>query len=174
MAIAGEIHLAHGTPDAWVGLGTGHLFFSQSDGGLYFRNSLTGAIVCVACGGAGVFLASAVGTWTVPSGVTVGDVVYSTGADTGDLATNTILSTVRGIVGVVTAKPTLTTATIAYAGELAFFAGLTPGATYYLGTLGSITTNPPGTPGSVIRRIGIAKNSTTLVINLGEPVELAT
>jgi len=173
MAIAGEIHLGHGTPDAWVGVGTGHLFFSQADGGLYFRNSLTGAIVCVACGGAGVFLASAVGTWNVPSGVAVGNVVYSTGPDSGDVATNTLISTVRGIVGIVTAKPTLTTATVAYAGELGFFVGLIPAATYYLGTLGSITTTPPAVPGAVVRRIGTAKNSTTLIMNLGEPVELA-
>jgi hypothetical protein len=109
---------------------------------------------------------SGVGAYTVPVGVSVLDVVYITGAFAADRADNTSLGTTPGI-GVVIAKPLATTATVAYFGEVAGFVGLTPGAVYFLGTLGAIVTVAPGAPGNVIQRVGVAISGTTLLLNAG-------
>lgn len=111
-------------------------------------------------------ITSAVGAYTVPAGVAVGDLVYVTGAFAADRADNTSLGTTPA-VGVVIVKPTGTTATVAYVGEVAVFAGLTPGAVYYLGLLGALTTTAPGTPGNVVQRVGVAADGTTLLLNPG-------
>jgi len=116
------------------------------------------------------YIASAPGGFAVPVGVAVGDVVYATGIDTADKADNAGIATARSIPGVVIAKPTPTSATVCYAGEAAVYAGLTAGATYYLGTAGALTTTAPVLSPTVARRIGVAKNATTLVVGLGEPI----
>lgn len=113
-------------------------------------------------GGSGVI--SNPGAWTVPGTVSVGDVVYGTGAFTADQADNTSTATAPAL-GVVIAKPLATTATVQYLGETAAFAGLTPGAMYYLGTSGGITTVAPNTPGNVVQRLGIAADANTLILN---------
>ncbi len=96
----------------------------------------------------------------------VGDVVYVTGSFTADQADNTSIATAPSI-GVVIAKPLATTATITYFGEASVFAGLTPGAIYYVGTLGAITTSPPVTAGNVVQRVGVAADANTLIVNPG-------
>lgn len=121
-------------------------------------------------GASSPFIASTPGDYTVPVGVAVGDVVYSTGANAAAQADQAGIATARGVLGVVTAKPTPGTATVLYAGEASVFAGLTPGATYYLGAAGAITTVAPVASGTVVRRVGVARNATTLVVGLGEPV----
>lgn len=47
---------------------------------------------------------------------------------------------------------------------------LVPGATYYLGAAGTMSTTPPES--GFWQRIGVAKNSTTLVLKLSEPIKL--
>lgn len=118
---------------------------------------------------------STVGGWSVSSGVGLNVIMYSTGADSADLADNGSMNTAQDVVGVVVDKPTSTTATIAHEGEVSGFSGLTPDAIYYLGTTGGITDtplDPNANPGKVHLRVGVAKNSTTLVLHLGEPIEL--
>ena len=114
---------------------------------------------------------SGVGTWNVPSSVAIGDLVYHTGvAASADRADNASILTTPAL-GVVIAKPSAITATVAYPGEISGFSaltidmmlGLTPGVLYFLGTLGVITAAAPSTIGSVVQRIGVAKDSNTLV-----------
>lgn len=122
-------------------------------------------------GAAPPYTASGAGSWTVPAPVAVGDVVQVTGSNTADAADSGTSFTGLGVVGVVIAKPTAVTATILFNGEASVFAGLTPGAAYYLGAAGAVSLVPTLAPsGSIMQRIGYAKNATTLVVDLGEPV----
>ena len=123
-------------------------------------------------GGGGSAIVSAVGAWTVPAAVAVGDAVYVTGSFAADKADNTSLPTTPAI-GIVIAKPLATTATVAYAGEVTVLAGLTAGAVYYLGVAGAITTVAPGAPGNVIQRLGTAASATTLLL-IASPVDVVT
>jgi hypothetical protein len=111
-------------------------------------------------------VSSASGQFTVPSAASVNDLVYSTGAFTADRADNSATTTAPGI-GIVTAKPSSTTATLAYSGVVGGFTGLTPGADLFIGTLGAIIEAGalPTTPGSVVQKIGIAIDTTTLLLN---------
>ncbi|MDZ4754400.1 MAG: hypothetical protein SGJ11_07870, partial [Phycisphaerae bacterium] len=69
---------------------------------------------------------------------------------------------------------------VTYAGEFPWGAlggpPLTPGAVYYLGAAGALTTTPPASPpdpsGTVLLRVGYAKSVTVLVLSPGEPVVL--
>lgn len=57
-------------------------------------------------------------------------------------------------------------ATVQYVGELGGFVGLTPQAEYFAGVApGTISTSPPP-PGNIRRKVGIAKDATTLVIRI--------
>ena len=47
---------------------------------------------------------------------------------------------------------------------------LVPGAAYYLGMAGTMSTTPPES--GFWQRIGVTKNSTTLVLNFSEPIKL--
>ena len=107
------------------------------------------------------------GRWNVAVGVSVGNLVYATAAAfTAAQADNSGLATAPGM-GIVIAKPTPTTATVAYVGEVSVFAGLVPGSLYYLGTSGGIILGGalPGTPGSVVQRVGVAADANTLILN---------
>jgi hypothetical protein len=119
-------------------------------------------------------LESAAGAWIVPLSVSVGDVVYGTGTNTADRADNGSVTTGPAF-GVVTAKPTGVTATVAYLGEIGAFAGLTGGLDYWLGLLGAVTSVPldpqveAGT-GKISQYLGRAKNATTLIFDPGPDI----
>jgi len=100
----------------------------------------------------------------VDAGVAVGELVFVSGAFAADEADNTSLATGPAI-GVVVAKPTAVTATVAYRGQVGVFGGLTPGAIYYLGTAGGLTTSAPAAVGNVIQRIGVAADATTMILD---------
>lgn len=103
---------------------------------------------------------AAAGTYTCLSGDAVGDFVYVSAAstvakadadDTGKLP----------CIGVITSKPTATSAVVQTTGEVTL-SGLTAGAIYYLsGTAGSITATPVS---SHAVPIGVAKSTTVLVL----------
>jgi hypothetical protein len=124
-------------------------------------------------GGSNNLLMSLSGAWQ-QSGLTVGQAVIGSAiTDTATVATNATLSGATPFLGLVFATPTVGTATIAYYGEFPWSgAPLTPGAKYYLGIGGAITTTPPSTPGNVSLRIGFAKSATILMIFPGEPILL--
>ena len=102
------------------------------------------------------------GAFTVPIGVSVGDLVYLSGLDSADEADNSSSSTTPA-AAIVIEKPTSTTATLLYLGESSTFSGLTSGSPYFLDTAGGITLTSPTTTGSVIQVVGIAINTTTLL-----------
>jgi hypothetical protein len=101
-----------------------------------------------------------------PAGVAINDAVYVNGGDNVDRANATTIGTAP-VFGMVISKPTATTCNILYAGELTGFVGLVPGNVYYLNTInGGITNVAPTTSGNVVQKLGVARNSTTLVAQI--------
>jgi len=120
------------------------------------------------------------GAW-LQAGLSLRDAVYSTPvADTLGLADRANLATILPFVGLISSIPAPNTARVTYAGEFPWGAlggpPLTPGAVYYLGAAGALTTTPPASPpdpsGTVLLRVGYAKSVTVLVLSPGEPVVL--
>ena len=106
------------------------------------------------------------GIYTVPSGVLLYDVVRATGASTADKADASDETKVPGI-GIVVQKPDATTAVVQYVGEVKGLSSLVPGAVYFLSEIaGQITAIAPTASGAVAQRIGIAKDSTTLMLTI--------
>jgi hypothetical protein len=118
-------------------------------------------------------LQSAAGVYTVPGGVNVRDVVYLTGANTADVASNASEAT-GPAVAVVSSKPTGVTATLVYAGELGGFVGLTPGAVMYLGTAGAIIPvgSLPVAVGAVVQQVGAAIDANTMLFDFKQGITL--
>ena len=112
---------------------------------------------------------SVTGTYTDASGgtISVGSLVYISSDDSVNLASSNNEST-ADVVGIATAVSS-GNVTVQYAGEVSAFSGLSAGQTYYLNSTGGLTTS---TTESVVKKIGIAKNSTTLVISM-EPMILS-
>jgi len=116
---------------------------------------------------------SKVGEFTVPAGLTVGDIVYPSGNLAADKADNSSSATVPAVAMVVK-KPTATTATLLFMGRVDGLAGLTAGDELFLGTGGSIV-NASGLPsavGSYIQKIGDALSTTSMVFKPQLPVRL--
>ena len=106
------------------------------------------------------------GIYTVPSGVLLYDVVRSTGLNTADRADASDNSKVP-CIGIVVQKPDATTAVVQYVGEVKGLSSLVPGTVYFLSEIaGQITAIAPTADGSVVQRIGIAKDSTTLMLTI--------
>jgi hypothetical protein len=100
----------------------------------------------------------------------VGEFVYLEGEDLIGPADANSLATMP-CIGVVFEKPTETTATLQYIGDVGGFTGLIPDTTYYISTSvpGQIQSSlPAALPGqsAVLQRIGSARNSTTLILSL--------
>lgn len=107
---------------------------------------------------------SGFGIYSCPSSLVIGDVVYLSSPNSVDIA-DADNSSAQPLIGLVSNKISPTSAEIMYHGELDAFVGLVTGATYYLDiNPGFITNNPPSTLGSIIQRVGFAKNTTTLVV----------
>ena len=92
------------------------------------------------------------------------DVVYLSAADTVDQA-NAAAPTGNPLIGMVSGKINPIIAEVMQDGEIDGFNGLITGSTYYLDIVpGKITNIPPSTLGTVIQRVGFAKNPTTLIL----------
>lgn len=113
------------------------------------------------------------GEITVPTLAVLLDLLYASGAGAMARADNGSTATVPA-VAIVVAKPTSTTATVAYFGRVAGFAGLTPGAEYFVGTSGALVlaSGLPSAPGSVAQKIGTALDADALLFDPGEIVIL--
>lgn len=109
---------------------------------------------------------SGTGQWSVPAPVPVGALVRVSGPFQAALASNVAEASAPAI-GVVLAKPTPTTATLAYLGTIDLFAGLTLGADYFLGVNGAIVDagGLPVLPGEVVQLLGKAVSATSLLLN---------
>lgn len=103
-------------------------------------------------------------TYTCDSGIAVRDAVYLSSDDTVAKA-DADDETKQPLIGFVVSKPTSTSCIVKYSGELGGFTGLTIGVNQYLSeTPGEITTTAPTASGSIVQKVGFARNSTTLVI----------
>jgi hypothetical protein len=107
------------------------------------------------------------GIYNCASSISVSNVVYLMSTSTVGLAS--AMDATKLAIGVVSSKNSSTIAVVQYAGENGSFSGLTAGAEYYLSvTAGVATSVAPNTTGNVVQKIGFAKNSTTLVIEIDE------
>lgn len=104
------------------------------------------------------------GVYATTVGTAVRDIAYLSSSDTVEPADADDPGK-QPVVGFVKDKPTTVTATVQYSGELSGFSGLTPGSTYFMSTTpGQITEVAPSALGSIVQRVGFAKNATTLVV----------
>ena len=110
------------------------------------------------------------GSWSCTVTEQVGDAVFE------NVANSVRQSNASGtanmpVIGVIVSKPTPTTCIIARSGEVAVFVGLVVGQEYYASTTpGQLTTAVPTVTGQVAQYIGYARNTTTLVVQLRDPV----
>lgn len=142
----------------------------------YVFNPFTGTLDTIDDASAGIDISklqSAAGAYAVDTGVAVGELVYVTGSFAADEADNSSIST-GPAVGLVTSKPTTTTATVAFAGEVNVLSGLTAGSDYFMGTAGSVILAGalPTASGSVVQKLGVAVTTTILLLNIQLPVVL--
>ncbi|RLE64922.1 MAG: hypothetical protein DRJ47_06505 [Thermoprotei archaeon] len=65
--------------------------------------------------------------------------------------------------------------TVHFDGHNTQLTGLTPGTYYFLSdtTPGGVTDTPPSTSGCIAQRLGVAINSTTIDVEIEDPIELA-
>lgn len=96
--------------------------------------------------------------------VAIGDIVVPslTTDDTVEKLTSNVYSSL--VVGFVSAKPTTTTCKVRIMGVLSGFSGLTRGLPVFVSTSGTPTTTFPATGHRQV--LGLAKNATTIVINI--------
>jgi len=125
----------------------------------------TGGYVDITGGSGGATIDSTV--YGCPAGVSVNDAVNVTGVDTVDVADASVPSD-RPAIGLVVSKPSAVTCVVRYYGEMSSFAGLVAGSSYFLSDSapGGITVTAPVAIGSVVQRMGVARNGTTLVVQV--------
>lgn len=126
----------------------------------------TRVIVTISGGGAGSSAEAIEATFNCTATESVNDAVYLFAANDvrrADAASDTTAPS----IGIIKSKPTTTTCVIATDGELGGFSGLIAGDIYYLakGLPGGITNVPITGPG-ISQKLGEARNSTTLVLNV--------
>lgn len=100
------------------------------------------------------------------------DAVYASGADAVRRADCASMASMP-VVGFVISKPTGTTAWVLSEGDLDGFVGLTPGAFYYAAATGGISAVAPVVPGQIHQKLGWAKNTTTLHVEIEDPITVA-
>lgn len=96
----------------------------------------------------------------------VGDIVCldPSGSNKVIKASNTSTSTAPAI-GIIVSKPSTTTAVIRTGVESGGFVGIVAGATYFLGTSGTLTTTAPTATGTIVQSVGIGVSSTKVLID---------
>lgn len=111
-------------------------------------------------------LTSASGSFAVLAGTAIGDVVYVSGSNAAAVADNAAVATMPA-AAIIVAKPTATTATLAFSGLVGGLSGMTPGAKQYAGAAGALIEAGalPTTPGEVIQQVGVAITSTILLLD---------
>ena len=65
--------------------------------------------------------------------------------------------------------------TVYFDGHNTQLTGLTPGSYYFLSatTPGGVSSTPPNTSGYLAQRVGVAVSTTTIDVEIGDPIELA-
>lgn len=107
---------------------------------------------------------------TAGEALAAGDLVYITATSTVMKAdATTIAKAARGYV--LTSVLSASLATVYFDESNSAVTGLTPGATYYLGTSpGTVTTTAPTGTGNIVQPVGFASSTTNLHVNIKEPV----
>jgi hypothetical protein len=159
----------------WVD-GTGALRLKLGDAAFDLDGAVIGPGGVMAHGAAHVFngtdpipnIETLEDLWTCPVGVVVRDVVYETAANNCDRANANTIATMP-VIGVVISKPTPTSCIVARSGEVSGFVGLTADIPYFAGLIaGTISVTAPVGSGRVVQKVGYARNTTNLVVELGE------
>lgn len=150
---------------------TGTFVFVQEDGAIYAKPK-SGSY---ASGNRIVLIASGSGGLTdgifsnLASAVAVGNWVSKSGAANQVVLADATDATLPAF-GVVIDVIDTTTCVVREFGDAAGVTGggaFTPGATVYLSeTAGAATTTPPATAGSIVQKIGIAKNATDVIVGI--------
>ncbi len=153
-----------GTPgEQWLYIVPTGQFYKQSNATLWWKNGLPNTWINLTAGGGG---GTVTGAFSGPA-ASVADAVYVVAPSAVAPANAGTIGPNRSI-GICIAKPTPTTATIQFAGEAAVFSGtLTAGATYFLDKVSGQITSSVATfsVGDSVQAVGVAKDSSTLVIN---------
>jgi len=124
-------------------------------------------------GGSGDSLISTPGEFSVSSGAALRNLVYALGGTTVGVADNSSIS-LAPVMGVITGKPTSTTATIIFIGKVDGFSGMTPAAQQFLGSSGGLIEvgSLPTSAGSVIQNVGFAISNSVLFFDPKPPIIL--
>jgi hypothetical protein len=138
-------------------------YSTGSSGGIYQPSASPGSE------GASPGLTSVQGLWGCLSDVSAGDLVQISGEQFVEKANVTSVPA-RHIIGFVYQKPTTTTCTVVYSGEVTL-SGLSSGEDYFAtSTPGGISTTRPAT--GYVQQVGKAKGSNVLVISIHKRVIL--
>ena len=109
------------------------------------------------------------GLWSCTVTEQVGDAVFENVANA-VRQSNASSTATMPIIGVIISKPTPVTCVIARSGEVIVPGPLTVGQEYYASTTpGQLTATPPTLSGQISQYVGYARNTTTLVVQLGVP-----
>jgi hypothetical protein len=109
------------------------------------------------------------GAWTCTVTEQVGDAVFENVANSVRQADASTIAKMP-VIGIIISKPTASSCIIARSGEVTL-AGLTVGQEYYASTTpGQLTTTVPTASGEVAQYVEYARNTTTLVVQLRDPV----
>lgn len=118
-------------------------------------------------------LVSKIDEYSNPDTLAIGSVVYFEGSSVIREAANGGIATAPAR-GVIIAQTAVAVATVLYSGPASVFAGLSPGAEYFLGPAGDVVQSAglPSLAGTVVQRLGRALDSTTLLFFPSQPVVL--
>lgn len=143
--------------------GSGHIVFDGSGGDLYVWDGVAWDNLNIVESANNIF-----NTYTASGAITANDAVYISNVDAISPCDNDTDLESYCIGFATTTVSDTDPVDVQSEGILSGFVGLTPGAPYYLdGTAGLITaTLPPGNSGKNIVRVGFAKNTTDLHIQL--------
>lgn len=114
------------------------------------------------------------GTFTTLTPLTVNTAVFISKNDTATPALAIQADGYDPAVGIVISVQSPTSVTVQYSGEVKTFTGLVAGQTYFLSDTvpGAITDVAPVNVGSIVQVIGEAKDSTTLIVYIGDVIYL--
>jgi len=146
---------------AAVGLNAGELYVrAPNDGPIYSLQATTSVEKVVL-------------SFTCTATEQVGDVVYLSADDTVAQAQSNAIGTTFA-VGLIISKPSVTSCDVVVAGKVEGLAGLTAGTRYYLSNTvaGGLLATPPITSGHFVIKVGIAINTTDLLLQIDPPVLL--
>ena len=150
------------------GPGEAYIYKNPSDLQLHFVSRYTGDVPITHSHGS---VTSRI--YSCPSAVSVGDWVAKDAGASSVVLANASNKATRAF-GIVSQKITSKSCEVQRSGEFSGFAGLTPGAIYFLSRLDGLMTLPPinFSLSGLIQQIAVAKNSSIIEVNIGTTYEI--